>query len=177
MPEIIEFKVGGDPAAKQRATPIVRQGGDGRHYAAMVTGSKTRQWEKWGRAAAEAAMAGRPPFHCPCAVEVRAFFAVPKSWPNWKADLAYNGALVHTGFPDADNITKIAKDCARGVIFADDRLVAGEMARKAFAEIPHVHVIVRAFTEAVPSSIKRRSDAAAILGGQASYLKMLTERK
>ncbi len=60
---------------------------------------------------------GVPVHDGPVSVEVRAYFAMPASWPKWKREL---GEREHTSKPDSDNVSKLVLDALNHVAWRDD---------------------------------------------------------
>lgn len=92
----------------------------------------TAEYEGLLRKAAQAAMAGRPPFDC--AVETHITLVLegdPGRWPTSRLD------------GDADNLEKAVLDAMNGIVFADDRLVVRSYREKACGKAPEVRVEVR----------------------------------
>ncbi len=65
-----------------------------------------------------------PPWTCPVALKLTAVFAIPASWPKKTQAAALQGRVPHISDPDLDQIIKLVKDAASGVVYADDNQVA-----------------------------------------------------
>ena len=137
MGDTIIFTVLGEPVAKARAR-AVRRNGSIAHY----TPAKTASYEAQVRLFAKAAMKGRPPIDGACALVVRAYFPIPKSWGKEKQREAAAGKIAHTKRPDLDNIVKSIKDGANGAAWKDDAQVTCVFATKGYG-VPRVDVEVR----------------------------------
>lgn len=59
----------------------------------------------------------------PVFVDIRAFFAIPRSYTKKQKTAIENGDLMPTKKPDADNIAKVVLDALNGVAYEDDRQV------------------------------------------------------
>lgn len=68
----------------------------------------------------------------PIAVEITAFYLVPKSWSKKKQAAVYAGEIKPTVKPDIDNIVKIVLDGLNGVAFTDDKQVIEIQAQKCY---------------------------------------------
>lgn len=134
MNDAVFIRVTGHPTAKGRA----RTGKNGNHY----TPAKTRSAERDVRMLARQAMGARLPMAGPLVCGIVATFAVPKSWPKWKRELALAGGVAHTAKPDKDNIEKLLCDACNGVVWLDDaQIVAGSVC-KTYGEAPGVEIRV-----------------------------------
>ena len=129
------FVVEGQPVAKARPRVV-----DGHAY----TAEKTRVAETvMGWAAKQA---GVSIGSAPCAVTMRCYFAIPKSWPKrWKED-AIGGILRPTGKPDADNLLKLL-DGLNHVAWDDDGQVVEAHVEKWYSHRPHTEVEIRVIGE------------------------------
>jgi len=156
----IVIEIAGKPVGKGRGRVGVNKH-TGR--AVVFTPTSTRQWEGWARKAAQDAMAGRPPLDCPVAVTVRAFLAVPPSWPAWKREAALAGRVLPTTAPDKDNIEKACLDACNGVVYRDDCLVAQGGCIKRYSERPRVVIEVLPIADAAPAQVKRQGELPAPL--------------
>lgn len=78
----------------------------------------------------------------PCAVKLRAFFLVPKSYSKVKRQCALSG-FIRPGKPDADNIVKSILDGMNKVVFEDDKSVYQVSIEKMFSDtLEGVEVVV-----------------------------------
>lgn len=68
----------------------------------------------------------------PIAIEITAFYLVPKSWSKKKQAAVYAGEIKPTVKPDIDNIVKIVLDGLNGVAYTDDKQVIQITARKKY---------------------------------------------
>lgn len=135
MSERVEFVVPGTPVAWARARLSGRT-----HY----TEPRVAAYKHAVGLLARAAMAGRQPFGGPVSLHVRAFFAVPKSWPRRRREAALAGEITPTGKPDWDNVGKAISDALNGVVYVDDAQVSSGVVEKAYGATPHVVVQVSA---------------------------------
>jgi Holliday junction resolvase RusA-like endonuclease len=136
----VTFTVAGEPKGKGRARSFVIKGTKRvGHY----TPEATRSYEGMARFAAQEAMAGRPPLTCPVVIEIRAVFAVPRSWNAKQRDLAIVGILRPAKRPDLDNCVKAITDALNTVVYADDAQIVEANCAKRYGPAPMVIVTVR----------------------------------
>lgn len=127
---MLEITIPGKPFAKQRA-----RFGNGRAYTPRETISYERT------VAEHAIAAGATATTDPVAIEIRAYFAPPKSWSK-KRKAACIGTP-HVQRPDLDNLEKAVLDGLNEVAFADDCQVAALHSRKWWAEEARTEIVVR----------------------------------
>lgn len=134
---VLRFSYPGTPRAWARATPL---------HGRAVNTRQTREAEHglaWWMAS-EARQQGWLITTSPVSLMLRFVFPVPSSWPKWRRDLA--AGWPKQSKPDADNLTKLVKDAANGVLWVDDAQVCELEARKVYArdaEQPCTFVVVR----------------------------------
>ena len=78
------------------------------------------------------------PLEGPVSLYVSFDFAVPQSWPKWRRDGALTGLKglqCHMAKPDVDNLVKMLKDAASGVLWRDDSQVHVVHAIKRWSEV------------------------------------------
>jgi len=87
----------------------------------VYTPAKTKEYETLisERAALAMSAAGLEPARGPVTMRITALFDIPKSWPQWKKDLAAAGRI-GPAKPDIDNVAKAALDGLNGVAYIDD---------------------------------------------------------
>lgn len=147
----ITIEITGHPVAKGRG----RVGKLANGRPTVFTPTKTRKWESDARLMARRAMAGKPPISGPVRCSIRAFFTPPTSWPAWKREAAIAGRVAHTAKPDADNITKAAKDALNGIVWLDDAQVVQSWVSKLYGDTPRVLIEVEPM-KAVACQVTRR---------------------
>jgi len=133
-PVAITIVIGGPPTAKGRPR-MTRRG-------FAYTPAATRKYEAHGRLAAQLAMDGRPPIGAPCRAEIMIDLPVPQSWSTKRRDAALCGDIRPTSRPDADNYIKAALDAINKIVVADDSLIIELSARKRYAAVPQLTIIV-----------------------------------
>ena len=129
----IFFVVPGEPVPKARPR-FTMQGGKARTY----TPTSSAAYETTIGLLAHAAMQGRAPMQGAVAVQLQAFFPVPKTWSKKRKAAAH----WHASRPDLDNIVKSALDGLNRVAFADDGQVSSIYATKAYSDTPRLEVSV-----------------------------------
>jgi Holliday junction resolvase RusA-like endonuclease len=136
-PDVCQFDIPGVPVGKGR--PRFSTAGK---FVRAFTPEKTVRYENLVKVAAFEAMQGRKPFKGPVSVRVEAHFPVPSSWSKKRQCLAYDGGILPTVKPDADNIMKTVCDAMNGIVFDDDKQAVRADVVKAYAEKPGVSVCV-----------------------------------
>jgi Holliday junction resolvase RusA-like endonuclease len=77
------------------------------------------------------------------AVDIVAYFEIPKSWSKKKRAAAIEGRLRPTVKPDTDNIAKIVLDSLNGLAYDDDKQVVQCFVSKWYGDTAGVSVKVR----------------------------------
>jgi len=134
---VIALSIPGEPQGKGRPR-FARRGAK----TASWTPLRTARYEGEARAAAIAAMKGRPPIAGAVSVAIMACMPIPASWPKRKRSLALGGDVRPAVKPDIDNVAKAVLDAMCGVVFEDDRQVCKIFAEKLYSESPRVEVVV-----------------------------------
>ena len=84
--------------------------------------------------------AGLEPFEGPVAVNMVAYFSIPKSWSKTQRAVAY----LHTSKPDLDNVLKML-DALNGVVWIDDSQVCeAKISKRYTADEPGLQITVTA---------------------------------
>ena len=81
----------------------------------------------------------------PCAIQIFAFFDVPKSKSKKFKEAALEGKERPTKKPDADNIVKAILDALNGLIYKDDSCIVDLHCIKYYSDVPRVEVYVNYF--------------------------------
>jgi len=127
------------PVAQMRARVTVR----GKHAWAY----KTKKQEQREATLLAFLVQERPPapLEGPLLLGVRAFLPIPKSMPKFKRALALSGELRPTTKPDLDNLIKHFKDCAKELLWRDDKQVVGylEGTGKYYSDRPRWEIEVK----------------------------------
>tara|TARA_R110001599_G_scaffold339851_1_gene559735 strand:- start:27565 stop:28038 length:474 start_codon:yes stop_codon:yes gene_type:complete len=146
---MIHFFIPGEPVAKGRS----RSTKSGRHY----TPKKTADYESLVAAIAREQMIMREPTSKPVKLDLVLFFEIPKTWPKWKQEAAYQNHIAHTSKPDADNVIKAIKDGLNKIVWIDDAQVCELHVMKLYSSTPGVLIDVTELTIS-PSQTKKLSD-------------------
>ena len=129
----LSFTIDGEPFAKERHrttktghtyTPEKTVNYENRVYAAFCA-VKPNNWT---------------PHDGPVLMTVRAFFAIPPSWPKWKQRAYETEATLSVHQRDYDNIEKIITDALNKIAFLDDRQVSTGGCRKYHSRRPRLEV-------------------------------------
>ena len=112
------------------------------NHARMFTDKKTANYESLVSLAAEAALAGRPPFDCPICMHVRVRVEPAASASRPQRARMLSGEIPPAKLPDLDNIIKALLDGLNGVGFRDDALVVSLSALKVYMPTPGVDVVI-----------------------------------
>lgn len=115
----------------------------------VYTPEKTKNFETAVAFTARNAMKGQEPVTEPCAMAIYALFKVPTSWPKWKQAAAMGKP--YTGKGDADNMIKAVCDALNGVVYADDKQVAGVQISRFYSSEDKFRVTVRPL-EGIPAT-------------------------
>lgn len=78
----------------------------------------------------------------PVMLEIRAYFAVPKSKSKAYKEGALSGKIMPTKKPDADNLAKAVLDALNGVAYKDDSAIIALKVSKIFSDVPRLEVSV-----------------------------------
>ena len=154
----LNFDVPGKPQGKARARSQIVTAKDGRQFTSHYTPKKTREYEEYVGWRAKREMRGQSKTSEPVQLMFNAYIEVPKSWPNWKRDLALAGKIEPTCKPDIDNIEKALLDGLNGVVWHDDAQVVSVQKNKYYARNPQVTVAVKV-TGGFPANIKKNPNA------------------
>lgn len=129
----MRFTVDGQPQGKAR--PRFFRG----H---AYTPQKTRDYEEYIALCAKQASTGL--LEGPLLVEIKAYFQVPRSWPQKRKEMALGGEIRPTGRPDTDNIAKVALDSCNGILWNDDAQVVFLAVSKHYSGDPRMEIEVLA---------------------------------
>lgn len=136
----MKFTVPGQPKGKARARTVRRGGGKSFSY----TPEGTVLYENLIKTC-YLQDAGHVLFNDgqPLAVDIIAFYEVPKSYSKKKKQEMLDGQLYPTKKPDIDNIAKCVLDALNKLAYRDDTQVVRLHTEKHYAEIPRVEVEIR----------------------------------
>ena len=130
---VVRFEVPGEPVGKGRP----RMTKTGHAY----TPARTREYEARMREAYQTDAHGFV-FEGPVRVIINAYFAIPKSTPQYKVDMMMSDDIRPVKKPDLDNIVKTI-DALNGVAWHDDAAVVEIEARKFYDIHPRVEIEIK----------------------------------
>jgi Holliday junction resolvase RusA-like endonuclease len=131
----IECTIPGEPVGKGR--PRFTRGGH------TFTPEKTRCYEQQVALLYRLAAGGfKFQRHIPVTVEIRAYYAIPRSDSVRQRSRKLSGDVLPCKKPDADNVVKIILDALNGLAYEDDAQVVELWIKKEYAEKPRVHILV-----------------------------------
>lgn len=113
----------------------------------VYTPAETRNYERGVSFIASAEMRGRELMDGPLHIELRAVFAIPKSWSAAKRHQALIGEVRPAVKPDTDNILKAITDPCNGVVFRDDAQIVSVRASKVYGLEPLVIATIKSVHE------------------------------
>jgi Holliday junction resolvase RusA-like endonuclease len=142
----IALTVPGEPCGKGRPRFAVTRQFGRRPVAHAFTPKKTVNAEVQIRERFAAEYPGHVPFGGPVHLTVLAYFGIPASWPAKCKVAALKGETLPTKKPDIDNIIKLCGDALNALAYCDDVQVVSTTAKKAYAEVPRIEIIVREIT-------------------------------
>lgn len=135
----IRFTVFGNPQGKARPRFTMT----GHAY----TPEKTREYERQVKQAYKLHSDGRSFEERPVAIEIIAFFPIPKSASKQVRTQMERGELYPTRKPDCDNVVKVVCDALNGLAYKDDAQVVAVTCQKHYGLSPSVHVVVTDWEE------------------------------
>ena len=131
------FTIPGPPQGKGRPRVVRTKTGASLTY----TPDKTVAYEELVRIRYKAAEHGfQFPDDAQLAVQIIAWFQIPKSKSRKIRFAMAAGQVLPTKKPDCDNIVKIVCDALNGIAYKDDQQVVLAQIRKRYAEIPKTEV-------------------------------------
>ena len=78
----------------------------------------------------------------PVKVEIKAFYAIPKSTSKKMREAMLDKKIIPTIKPDCDNIAKVILDSINGIAYKDDKQVADLKVEKFYSDVPRVEVSI-----------------------------------
>lgn len=135
----IEFTVLGEPQGKAR--PKFSRHGT---YVTVRTPEKTKAYEEnikasfWEQCGNE-----KFPEDSQLALNVYAYFKIPKNTSKKKKAVMLSGEIRPTKKPDIDNILKVVADALNGVCYKDDKCIVKMNGEKYYADVPRIEVVMR----------------------------------
>jgi len=138
MTFMINFTVYGEPQGKAR--PRFRKVGN---FVQTYTPQKTKSYEDEIKMFAKAAMGATEPLETPVEVFLYIRNSVPASYSKKRTEACLSGQEKPINKTDIDNIAKAFLDGMNGIVYKDDRQVVELHAKKTYAEIAAVEVLVK----------------------------------
>ena len=140
----VSFTIDGEPQGKGRPKTRVHQGRSGRAFAQVYTPAGTRAYEQ---RVIEAFRLKYPDHKVwergfPLAMLLKAYCPIPSSTSRVKREQMYDGLILPTKKPDADNILKIVCDALNGVVYEDDTQITDIRLIKVYDNTPRVEVTI-----------------------------------
>lgn len=129
---MIRFAVYGEPQGKARPRFNTRT-------KTAYTPSRTAEYEREVATAYKAVSKGKM-FNGAVALDINAYFAIPKSTPKKKLFQFLQNIFRPIKKPDIDNILKIIMDGLNGIAYEDDKQVVSGRIRKFYSREPRVEV-------------------------------------
>lgn len=133
----LAFTIPGEPRGKGRPRIVKIRG-----FSRMATDAQTASYENLVALAAQQALGGREPLDGPLAMSVAVKLAPAASASRKGRTAMLTGEQRPTKKPDLDNVVKAVLDGCNAVAFRDDALVVELTARKLYAELPGVDVVI-----------------------------------
>lgn len=134
------FEVLGQPQGKQRARVTIRGG-----FAKAYTPEKTASYENLIMLSFVTALrGGQTPFwERPLEMNIKAVYAIPKSFSKKKAAEATGHVLRPTTKPDIDNVVKCVCDALNKVAYKDDTQIIRLSAEKFYGSEPKLIIEIK----------------------------------
>lgn len=132
MDKAAHFVIPGEPQGKARARVYSRtigNGTDAKTVSRAVTPEKTVLYENLIKT-----LYRGPQFDGPVAMEIRAFYTIPKSTTKKNRQLMIDGLYRPCKKPDADNVIKVVADALNGIAYRDDAQVVQVVCAKFYAD-------------------------------------------
>lgn len=130
---MIHLVVPGEPIGKAR--PRWSQHG-------TYTPTKTVNYETQIKERFAAEHPGHIPLTCALKLDVKAFFAIPKSASRTRAENMRLNRITPTKRPDADNVLKVVADALNGIAYRDDSQIVWAEVKKGYSEVPRLEVTI-----------------------------------
>jgi len=135
---MVNFTVYGPPQGKAR--PRFRKIGN---FVQTYTPAKTKSYEDEIKMFAKAAMGATEPLETPVEVFLYIRNSVPASYSKKRTEACLSGQEKPINKTDIDNIAKAFLDGMNGIVYKDDRQVVELHAKKTYAEIAAVEVLIK----------------------------------
>ena len=135
---IVSFEVLGNPVGKGRPRFSIRNG-----RVNTRTPDATVLYENYVRLMYQEQCGHRFPDDAALAMDVTAFYQIPKSASQKKKNDMQFEKIRPTKTPDCDNVLKAIADSLQGVAYRDDKNIVECRVRKFYSDIPRVIVGIK----------------------------------
>lgn len=135
-----------DPRPKERPQGRVAYTKEKKPFVQMYTPAATKKYEETIRKA-WMMKHGNVPLEGPLTVRLYFYFGIPKSDTKAKKAAKAGGMMRDSIREDVDNCTKSVLDALNGVAYKDDSQVVTILAKKRYADVPHVVIIISEWKE------------------------------
>lgn len=132
--QMARFTVYGEPVGKARPRFNTRT-------KTAYTPSKTAEYEREVATAYKAVSKGKM-FNGAVALDIKAYFAIPKSTSKKRVEQILKQDIRPTKKPDIDNIAKIIIDGLNGIAYEDDKQVVSVRVNKYYSAEPRVEAVI-----------------------------------
>ena len=130
-----------EPRPKERPQGRVAYTKEKKPYVQMYTPPETKKYEDAIRKA-WVKEHGETPMEGPLVIRLYFYFRIPKSDTKTKKAQKIDGKLREEIREDVDNCAKSILDALNKTAYGDDRQVVTVLAKKRYAEVPHVTIIL-----------------------------------
>jgi Holliday junction resolvase RusA-like endonuclease len=86
---------------------------------------------------------GQPLLEGQLAINIKAYFSIPKSTSKKNKNLMIAGKIRPTKKPDADNILKIIGDALNDIAYKDDKQIVSANIEKYYSDEPRVQIEIK----------------------------------
>lgn len=134
----VYFEIPGEPQGKGRPR-FTKVGG----YVKTYTPEKTASYENLVKMEYQMKYHGQQFEDIPLAMEIKAFYGIPKSVSKKKRDMMLMHLIRPTKKPDMDNVVKVIADSLNNLAYRDDTQIVECTVRKFYSVDPRVEVIIK----------------------------------
>lgn len=134
----VYFEIPGEPQGKGRPR-FTKVGG----YVKTYTPEKTASYENLVKVEYQMKYHGQQFTDVPLAMEIKAFYGIPKSASKKKREMMLTHLIRPTKKPDMDNVVKVIADSLNNLAYKDDTQIVECTVRKFYSEDPRVTVMIK----------------------------------
>lgn len=134
----VYFEIPGEPQGKGRPR-FTKVGG----YVKTYTPEKTASYENLVKVEYQMKYHGQQFPDVPLAMEIKAFYGIPKSASKKKREMMLTHLIRPTKKPDMDNVVKVIADSLNNLAYKDDTQIVECTVRKFYSEDPRVTVMIK----------------------------------